>query len=281
MSRTVSGVISAYGRPELLREAIESALAQTRPLDELIVVDDHSPHDLSAIVAAYGERVRYLRLPTNRGANAARNAGVAAARGDVVAFLDDDDQWCPPKIEHQLARIAAGYEACLCGWQHLGGSFRSLRAVDEIDEAQLRVGNSFCGTSGLVARRAILHEVPFDEQIRQGDDWDLYIRLARRRPLAYVRLPLLLYRHGDHSSMTQPKRDDTPACLMKRTVILEKHRAWLGERHYRDRLASYLLNAISHRPGKHRFLWQAIRHAGPRASFRYLLRRSLKANRWM
>jgi glycosyltransferase involved in cell wall biosynthesis len=79
MPKTVSGVITAYDRPAFLREAIESALMQTRPLLELIVVDDSSPRDLSIVVAPFGERVRYLRLPQNQGANAARNAGIAAA----------------------------------------------------------------------------------------------------------------------------------------------------------------------------------------------------------
>jgi len=279
VSLTVSGIINAYDRPEFLKGAIASALAQTRPLHELIVVDDCSPCDLAAVIAPFGERVRHLRLPENRGLTAARNAGVAAASGAVVAFLDDDDEWLPEKIARQTAVLERGYEACLCGWQRLGGEFRQIRAVDEITADMLRAGNPFCGGTGLVARREVLLAEPFDPRIAQGEDWDMYIRLARRRPLGYARAALFRFRYGAHDSMTASSRREEPAQLMARAAVLDKHRAWLGERHYHNRLASYLLNSISRRPQKHRYLWYALRHAGPRSTLHYFIRQTFRPNR--
>ena len=183
MTVSISGVITAYNRPDFLMRAIESALAQTWPLTELIVVDDGSTSDLASVVATFGERVRYVRMTENRGANAARNLGAATALGDVVAFLDDDDEWDPEKLEHQLRSLTVDDEASLCGWRYTDRGKHHIQAIKHITEDMLRLRNPFCGTSGLIVKRQTLLEVHFDEALRQGQDWDIYVRLAKRRPL--------------------------------------------------------------------------------------------------
>ena len=278
MSPTVTCIINAYDRPELLRGAIASALAQTRPLHEIIVVDDHSPRDLAPIVAAFGERVRHLRLPENRGLTAARNAGVAAATGDVVAFLDDDDEWLPEKVERQLDALTKGYEACLCGWQRMGDDYFRIWNINEITEDMLRLGNPYCGGSAVMAWRDVLLAQPFDPLISQGEDWDMYVRLAQRQPLAYVPHPLFLYRVADHS-MTRSARKETPEQRLRRAAALNKHRRWLGERYYQDRLANLLLNSFSMLPVKHEYLKFSLQHAGLRATIQYFFDRSVRRHR--
>jgi glycosyltransferase involved in cell wall biosynthesis len=268
---SVSGVITAYDRPDFLRGAIESALEQTWPLCELIVVDDGSPSDLLEVVAPFGERVRYLRLSGNQGANAARNAGIAAAGGDAVALLDDDDRWLPDKVSRQVSRLAAGYEAVLCGWRASDGGETRIHPVDEVTGDMLRRGNPYCGTSGLLARREALLAVPFDVSLPKSQEWDVYVRLAQRRPLAYVRAPLYVRDTGDHARITLKARQYTPQELLDRARAVRKHRAWLGERHYREQLAAKLLDHIGQRPAKHRYLVHAIRHAGLPATTAHLL----------
>jgi glycosyltransferase involved in cell wall biosynthesis len=272
VSTRVSCIINAYDRPEFLREAIVSALSQTMPLHEVIVVDDHSPKDLGAVIAAFGDRVRHLRLPENRGLTAARNAGIAAATGEIVAFLDDDDRWLPNKIERQTAALGEGYDACLCGWQLMDGRYRQVREITEVTEDMLRRGNRFGGGTSLVARREALLAEPFDATIARGEDWDIYVRLAQRRSLAYVPEALFLYRSGDHDSMTRPLKHESPAQRLERGIVFDKHRRWLGERHYRDLLATYLLRSLSRRQAKHRHVLHAVRHAGLRATLQYLAR---------
>lgn len=275
---SVSGIITAYDRPDFLREAIASALAQTRPLTELIVVDDGSPNELASVVASFGDRVRYLRLPTNRGANAARNAGVAAATGEVVAFLDDDDRWQPSKIESQLRRLqAGGYEAVLCGWESIDGSERLVHAIDDVTEAMLRRGNPYCGTSGLVAHRPVLLDEPFDETLPQGQEWDVYVRLAKRHVLAYVQDALYLRRSGPHASISSSSRRYSPEALLQQAAAARKHRAWLGERYYRERLAARLLSHLSQREAKYRYILYALRHAGLRATTTFLVRKAVRS----
>ena len=99
---SISAVIPTYNRASVLGRAIDSAVAQCEAGDEVIVVDDGSTDGTEAVVTAYGEPVRYLRVP-HGGAGAARNAGVRAARGDLVAFLDSDDEWMSGKLALQRA----------------------------------------------------------------------------------------------------------------------------------------------------------------------------------
>lgn len=99
---SVSIVIPTYKRPHLLGRAIRSALAECSPGDEIIVVDDGPTDDTKAVAQAFGPPVRYL-AGEHRGAGAARNAGIAAATRDLVAFLDDDDEWLPGKLSWQRA----------------------------------------------------------------------------------------------------------------------------------------------------------------------------------
>ena len=104
--KTISVIIPAYNYARYLAEAIDSALGQTYAPLEVIVVDDASTDDTPRVLAAYGQRIRAIRQP-NGGAGAARNTGIAAARGEYVAFLDADDVWLPRKLELQMALFDA------------------------------------------------------------------------------------------------------------------------------------------------------------------------------
>jgi glycosyltransferase involved in cell wall biosynthesis len=95
---TVSVVIPLYNSTATLARAIDSVLAQTAPAREIICVDDGSRDDPAGALAPFGERIWLLRQP-NRGPSAARNAGLAIASGDLVAFLDADDYWTPAMLE--------------------------------------------------------------------------------------------------------------------------------------------------------------------------------------
>src|SRR5215217_2869902 len=103
--QTVSVVIPCHNYGHLLDEAIKSALNQTYPPAETIVVDDGSADNTAAVCARY--QVRYLRHERPRGAAAARNTGWRATSAALVAFLDADDVWIPDKLERQTARLAA------------------------------------------------------------------------------------------------------------------------------------------------------------------------------
>ncbi|MEM7568050.1 MAG: glycosyltransferase family A protein, partial [Pseudomonadota bacterium] len=250
------------------------------PIHEIIVVDDASTVDLSS-VAARDPRIRYLRQPVNAGANAARNLGLRCANGDLIAYLDDDDAWRPDKIARQVESFAdETVEASLCGLRTpnagaSGAGKVQVQPITQVTEAMLRRGNPFCGMSGLVARREALLAEPFDEGLPAGQDWDVYVRLARRAPLAYVAAPLFTRDYGGHDGITLSARQETPQQLLARARVLEKHRAWLGEWHYRTRLASYLLKYVSRRPAALSYLRFALRRAGLLPTANYILRHAL------
>src|SRR5947199_8414115 len=97
----------AYNYARYLREAIDSALGQTCAPLEVIVVDDGSTDETPEVLSSYGDRIRVIRQQ-NQGVAVARNAGIAAAGGDYLAFLDSDDIWYPRKLELQNARFRDG-----------------------------------------------------------------------------------------------------------------------------------------------------------------------------
>lgn len=99
---SVSCIVPTYNRAPLLDRALRSAIPQCEPGDEIIVIDDGSTDGTEALVREFGSPVRYLST-AHAGAGPARNAGVEAARGDLVAFLDSDDEWIPNKLSWQRA----------------------------------------------------------------------------------------------------------------------------------------------------------------------------------
>ncbi len=128
---TVSTVIPTHKRPALLRAALTTAVRESEPGDEVIVVDDGGEAETKAVVDAFGPPVRYLTTATpHSGAGAARNVGIQAALGDLVAFLDDDDEWMPGKLGWQRAVMEA-FPQVLFLFSDFGSIEASGQRVDE------------------------------------------------------------------------------------------------------------------------------------------------------
>lgn len=213
---TVSVVIPSYHRRDAVSRALWSVFAQTHRPTEIIVVDDGS-HDGTV------EMLRSMRSPIplvvlaherNRGGSAARNTGIAAARGDWIAFLDSDDVWCLEKLERQLdALLRAGpmYGVAYCGIRRVDGSGRIIgvgrpTASGNLFEALL--GRNIVGsTSTVIVRRDLLEQVGgFDESLRSCQDWELWLRLAKVTRFAVVRDPLVDYTDAEAGRITTNPR---------------------------------------------------------------------------
>jgi GalNAc5-diNAcBac-PP-undecaprenol beta-1,3-glucosyltransferase len=261
----VSVVITAFNRPDYLRNAVTSVLAQTFTDIEIIVVDDCSPTDPSAVLREFDAPIHFVRMPTNGGANRARNEGVRRARGHYVAFLDDDDIWLPTKLELQLPKLAH-VTACLCGYEYLDSGKVFVRPVQQITASMLKQGNFYCGMSGLICEQRWLLENPFDETLANGQDWDVYVRLAQDKPIAYVGRPLLRYRRGSHDSITTRVKTMGTSDMERRLTVAYKHRQWMGERDFRLRVARTILGYIGHRPEPWKLVLLALRKSGWRAT---------------
>lgn len=257
----VSIVITAYNRPDYLKIALDSALQQTAVSTEIIVVDDCSPTDLQSTVTSFDASIRYLRMERNGGANRARNHGVRQARGRYVAFLDDDDIWLPHKLERQLSRLTDA-TACLCGFEVLDTGMVFVRPVQQVTEDLLRQGNPYCGMSGLICKRGWLLDNPLDESLDNGQDWDIFVRLAQQAPIPYVTEALFLYRRGRHSSITSRIKTMGANEMERRLKVTYKHREWLGEYCFRRRLALTILGYIGNRRQPWKLVLLAIRKSG-------------------
>ncbi len=203
---TVSVIIPTYNYGRFLRDAIDSALAQTyRPI-EVIVVDDGSTDDTPQVLATYGERIRVIRQD-NRGVGAARNSGAAAARGEYLAFLDSDDILKPQSLEREIARFVADPSLGLvhCAAESVDGDGKllsvSLNGMEGwVATELLRLDREVIGTpgSGIMVPKRVAAEIGgYDESLQPSEDWDFCYRIAVRYRAGYIREPLLTYRlHG-------------------------------------------------------------------------------------
>ncbi len=206
MPPEVSVVIPTYNRAHLLGDAAASVLTQTYANLELIIVDDGSrdaTRDVCMDLASRDQRVHYI-YQENKGPNAARNAGVYAAQGRFIAFLDSDDLWEPTKLAKQLeiADIEADVALVYCDWAHLteAGDIRAgvnppdlgLSTVYE----SLLYGNTVHGSaSAVLIRKECFDRVGlFDETLRYMEDWDMWLRVAQHFQLAKVHCVLVYIR---------------------------------------------------------------------------------------
>jgi glycosyltransferase involved in cell wall biosynthesis len=217
VTERVAVIIPVY-HAAYLSAALASALRQTRPPDEVIVIDDGAP-DRQALADALAPHAHRLRLlsQANRGAGAARNAGIRASDASLVAFLDADDEWLPDYLERQLATLAAHPEcdvayadATFVGDTALQGRrFSQLAGWEPVTATSLLALRCHIPLSGSIARRdALCRAELFDESLRRGQDFDLWLRLALRgASFAQTRRPLVRHRvHGHNLSGSQASR---------------------------------------------------------------------------
>ena len=184
-SPRVSIIIPTYNRSKLLRVALKSALAQTYPNIEIIVVDDGSTDDTAAVVAQYAGRVTYLKQ-ANQDVAAARNTGIRAASGEYLTFLDDDDLIMPTKIARQVqvlaSRPAVGLVHCRFYYADEDGNYLyKAELLPEGEVLQKLVCSNFVWVGAPLIRRHCFDQIGlFDEEIPPVTaDWDMWLRIAQ------------------------------------------------------------------------------------------------------
>ncbi len=193
----VSVVVPTHNYAPYLTEAIESVLSQDYSRLEIIVIDDGSTDDTPAIVESLREPRVVYSYQESRGPGSARNRGTEMARGELIAFLDADDAWLPGKISAQIARFRAHPELGLVGswgfdcdsWNRPTGLRKTPSIVAAMSFERLLVRN-FIVPSGVMVRKRCLVEVGGFNDHRHGEDWDLWLRIARRFPIGFVQEPL-------------------------------------------------------------------------------------------
>ncbi len=202
---SISVVIPTFNRLTLLGRALDSVLAQTRPADQIIVVDDGSSDRTAPILAPRYPTVTFIRQP-HRGVSAARNTGINAATGEWIALLDSDDAWHHNKLERQmqaLARRQTAYWICHSDEQWI----RNGRRVNPMKKHRKTGGHIFrhclercvISPSAVVVHRRLFDECGlFDERLPACEDYDLWLRIMAHHPILFVNEQLLT-KYGGHA----------------------------------------------------------------------------------
>lgn len=233
----VSVVIPAHNSAATLARALDSVVAQTVPPYETIVVDDCSIDETPAVAARYADRgVRVVSLKRRGGAAGARNEGVKSARGEIIAFLDSDDEWLPAKLEKQLAILDSDDRLSLvfCSSTLFGPDGRNLGDIYGghaptvgPDAWKALLVTNFIATPSVMARRAQLLALGgFDCSLKIGEDQDMWIRLALVGDVGFEPESLVKV-HERENSLSNWNLDEQ---LRYTLPMIEKHVAVLSRR---------------------------------------------------
>jgi glycosyltransferase involved in cell wall biosynthesis len=214
----VTAIIPTFRRSTMVRQAVETALAQDYPAIEVIVVDDNTdPAEQRAVRAALadlGENVSVIANARSKGACGARNTGILQAKGEFIAFLDDDDLWLPAKIREQVALLErTAYVGALCHYIDVDVEFnhaRRFRPTDPVlTRAQVLAGECPTSTSLVVVKKNVLVEAGlFDETLPSFQDFDMWLRCLAFGDFGYVdeALATFVQHGGDRTSVNLKRR---------------------------------------------------------------------------
>lgn len=213
-SDRVSVIIPAYNVAPYIAETLNSVFAQTKSAFEVIVINDGSPdsEELEEVLRPFRDRIVYVKQE-NRGLSGARNTGIRAATGDLIALLDGDDLWMPEYIETQtqFLRNHPEYDLVYCNALFFGDSIYEGRqfmsicpSAGEATPAAI-ISRNCCVFVSVMARAEALREIGFDESIRSCEDIDCWIRFTSSgRRIGYHRKVLVQYRNREASLSADP-----------------------------------------------------------------------------
>ncbi len=205
----VSVIIPTYNRGWVLKEAIDSVLAQEFKDFELIVVDDGSTDNTGEILDSYEQDILVLRQP-NKGVSAARNRGIDAAEGRLIAFLDSDDLWLPRKLSSQVdffnsnpaAVINQTEEIWVRNGVRVNPKTRHHKFSGMIFERSLAL--CLVSPSAVMIKKNLFSEVGvFDENLPACEDYDLWLRISCRYPVHLIETPLIMKRGGHADQLSK------------------------------------------------------------------------------
>ena len=205
----VSVILPTYNRGWVLREAIDSVLAQEFKDFELIVVDDGSTDNTGEILDSYEQDILVLRQ-SNKGVSAARNRGIDAAEGRLIAFLDSDDLWLPRKLSSQVDFFNSNPEAVINQteeiWVRNGVRVNPKTRHHKFSGMIFERSLALClvSPSAVMIKKNLFSEVGvFDENLPACEDYDLWLRISCRYPVDLIETPLIMKRGGHADQLSK------------------------------------------------------------------------------
>jgi glycosyltransferase involved in cell wall biosynthesis len=251
--KTVSVIIPSYNHAHFVDAAVCSALAQTYPNVEIIVVDDGSVDNTAEVVAGFGTAVTYIWQP-NQGLSAARNTGIRASQGEHIALLDADDLWLPAFLAEAVAAIEKSPQVGLVytWWSHIDEHGKPMPEPGHFNQRgnllmALALKNYFPPVSVLFRKQGAEAAGYFDEKLFALEDWDLWLRLsADGWEIDYVPQVLAQYRrHSNNMTLDVPRMERNQLLVLdklSRSAIAPKVAHLLPQ----ARATVYLNSALSY-----------------------------------
>lgn len=247
----VSVIVPTHNRVALLGRAIESAKAAGSEV-EVIVVDDASTDGTPELCTSL-TGIRYIRLNKNRGLANARNVGIHESSSEFIAFLDDDDLRLPRSLDAQLRVFDTDTDAAFCYGQALIGDARRQLPTGEIYPAPCPKGDifwdllehNFIPMPSVVARKSsLLEHGCFNAELRLVEDWDMWLRLSERTPVAALEEPVAIYRKGigESDQMCSNSAEVCRQMLQVQRSALNRFRAQTATRAKRRHVRQKLLD---------------------------------------
>ncbi len=208
----ISVIIPTYNREADILRAVNSVLTQTYAFYEIIIIDDGSTDNTESIIKSINDRrIRYLRSDRNNGVAAARNIGIKNATGELIAFLDSDDEWSAGMLDTAITcldRMEAdfvftnGIIVNLNKKIHSSTKMLQLNISSKKQIATLLFKGNFIATQGVLFKKRILNiSGYFDESFKSASDYDLWLRLIPFIKIAYIDMPLF-WLHFSEGSIT-------------------------------------------------------------------------------
>lgn len=244
----ISAIIPTYNNAAFIKDAVLSIQHQTVPVAEIIIIDDGSSDNTQQIIQQLSGNIHYIRQQ-NQGPSAARNTGIKAAKSEWVAFLDADDQWTTNKLEKQIQalhnspelKLIAGdmseidinnqvLDASVLNKHHFLDKFKELngKPIPHAFIELLRKNFIPTGTV-LIEKDTLLEAGLFNDNIRYGEDLELWVKVASRHPITCLPNILMLRRqHGSNSTQS------AELMLTDLIKVMESVKSYIGKQHIQN-----------------------------------------------
>lgn len=202
----ISIVIPTYNRPELLKKAIQSVLDQTYTNFEIIIIDDSSTKDNEKNIKSFNKKnIIYIKNKTRKGGGYSRNIGIKKAKGEFIAFLDDDDEWMPQKLEKQLKAFnnpKLGIVVCY-SLDKRYDRVRISKPPENVDHKYLLKSFNLSSTSTYMVKKEILDKVGyFDTKLPSAQEYDLALRITKYYTVKTVP-EILMIQHASKNQISE------------------------------------------------------------------------------
>lgn len=279
MPVTVSVIIPTHNRLDLLKNAVQSVLAQTFQDVEIIIINDASTdgtHPYLAQLIETNPRIQAINNPQSLGGSKSRNVGIQVSTGKWVAFLDDDDTWEPEKLAVQLAALYANPQAVACSASYQvnypGGVKKIINTPGDIFPHELLKANVLGGASVCICASEVLKKIGgFDDKLRSAQDWDLWIKLRDAGTIISTEQVLVQYYVHFNYRISNDMRAKYLGA--RRFYFKYKPQMTMDARNANIAFLCFIKSRQSRRSmgARMRYLWVALLHSAPGVGRGYVL----------